>query len=77
MSAHAFPVVRGHLPYQVLRNQLSQHLGDTGEVRLVVLELDTVDECGQLEDLVARALVVAAQVFGEFLRRNVWDRGAS
>lgn len=64
---YPFPVIRRDLPDQVLGHQLPQQLGDAREVGLVLLELDPVDECAQLQHLLPGALVVASEIFGQLL----------
>lgn len=67
LCAHPLPVVRRDLPDEVLGHQLPEQLGDTGEVGLILLELDPIDERPQLQHLFPRALVVASEVLGQLL----------
>ena len=67
LCAHPLPVVRRDLPDEVLGHQLPKQLGDTGEVGLVLLKLDPIDERPQLQHLFPCALVVASEILGQLL----------
>lgn len=68
------------MPDVVLGDQVLQDLGHAAEVGLVLVELDPVDESGQLLHLLPGTGVVAPQVFRQLLqsgqavrRRRLWS----